>query len=224
MENYDLAIYGHLTVDKIITGFKQTQTLGAMGNVWSTLSKLNSGINVKLCPTAIGEALIYIDEAAATRTGRANLNLSTSKTKPQNSKWHHAMYLNLLEDKKFINDCSGITSADVTAGKHDIEDYKNLDYLFISDEDLFMDVEELARYIKGTVILHYPSGSYASNGKDLKFHSSIDPINNVNVLGAGDIFAACFMAKKISEYPVSIEAALHYAHSKTKEILENGNK
>ena len=91
MNHYDLAIYGHLTVDRIINNFKESVSLGAMANVWSALAKIDSKIKIKLEPCAIGEAIVLINEMSSQRFGRGNLNLKT--TKP------NIMKLNLI----FIN-------------------------------------------------------------------------------------------------------------------------
>ena len=113
MNHYDLAIYGHLTVDRIINNFKESVSLGAMANVWSALAKIDSKIKIKLEPCAIGEAIVLINEMSSQRFGRGNLNLKTTEPNIINSKWHHIMYLNRLKDKSFIYDLKGIISADI---------------------------------------------------------------------------------------------------------------
>jgi len=221
MNHYDLAIYGHLTVDRIINNFKESVSLGAMANVWSALAKIDSKIKIKLEPCAIGEAIVLINEMSSQRFGRGNLNLKTSEPNIINSKWHHIMYLNRLKDKSFIYDLKGIISADITAGDMDIYDELNsIDYLFISDEDLFMDIKELGKLVKGHVILHYPSGSVCTDGNKI-ISCKTKTIENINVLGAGDTFAACFISNMLNTN--NIKKSLEYAHEKTIKVLLNEN-
>lgn len=219
-QEYDIALYGHITLDKIFTGFKSQKTIGALGNVWDALILTDPSTSVDLVPTAIGEAIILVDEKNNTRTGRGRLNLQVANDiKISKAKWHHVMYLNQLQDASFINNIkSGIISADLTAGKMNNLDFlAKIDYLFISDEDLFMDITELAKKVKGWTILHYPGGSYTTNGTK-SFLTENKIIKNVNVLGAGDMFAGSFIYKHL--LTDSIQECVTYAHSNTKRILE----
>ena len=94
-----------------------------------------------------------------------------------------------------------------------------IDYLFISREDLFMDVEELSKKVKGWLIVHDPLGSTCTNGKKLfeyKLPNNLF-LTNVNVLGAGDFFAAGFINQKLhgNDENTSIEKA----HESTTKLL-----
>ena len=40
MHQYDLAIYGHITIDRIINNFKEEVSLGAIANFWSALNRI----------------------------------------------------------------------------------------------------------------------------------------------------------------------------------------
>ena len=59
------------------------------------------------------------------------------------------MYLNRL-NTEFINDIkTGIVSADLTDGEIQIDDHLDkIDYLFLSDENLHMDIDELGKLVK----------------------------------------------------------------------------
>ena len=47
MQTYDLALYGHITIDQMINeNFQKSYSLGAMANVWSALKQLDSNLNV----------------------------------------------------------------------------------------------------------------------------------------------------------------------------------
>lgn len=220
----DVCVYGHLTVDRIFDDFRESTTLGAIANFWHTLTKLDINLNIKLNPIALGEAIILINRKNSQRIGRGNLNIKTRIPNIVQSKWHHIMYLNQLPDLSFIDNIkTGIISADVTAGNMNniLPHLNKIDYLFISDEDLFMNINELGKKVKGSVILHYPSGSFVTNGKKF-FEKKIETIENLDVLGAGDIFAACFISSCIKTK--NIESAIDFAHKKTTDILLDRNK
>ena len=129
------------------------------------------------------------------------------------------MYLNQLKDVSFIKKIdSGIVSADITAGKMLNREYlKHIDYLFISGEDLFDDIDAIAKEVKGWVILHYPEGSYSTNGKE-SFTINNNVVENIDVLGAGDFFAASFINKSLESHDV--KKCVNYAHSNTTRLLE----
>ncbi len=223
MQKYDISLYGHMTIDRIFNEFEESISLGAMANVWSAISKLGTGFSVKLNPTALGEAIVLINKKNAQRVGRGNLNLSTTTPTIYNSNWHHIMYLNRL-NTEFINDIkTGIVSADLTDGEIQIDDHLDkIDYLFLSDENLYMDIDELGKLVKGWVILHYPSGSYATNGKQSYTHENI-VVKNINVLGAGDTFAAVFITSMLNDSPNNMDKILEYTHKRTTELLIEGN-
>jgi len=224
VQKYDISLYGHMTIDRIFNEFDESISLGAMANVWSAISKLGTGFSVKLNPTALGEAIVLINKKNAQRVGRGNLNLSTTTPTIYNSMWHHIMYLNRL-NTDFIDDIkTGIISADLTDGEINVEDHLDkIDYLFLSDENLFMDIDELGKLVKGWVILHYPSGSYTTNGKQSYTHEN-KVVKNINVLGAGDTFAAVFITSMLNASPNNIDKILENTHKKTSELLIEGNK
>ena len=219
---YDLCLYGHLTVDRIYNGFHESASLGAMANVWHALTIINPLMKVKLCPLAIGEAIILINRHTSERIGRANLNALETTAKIEQASWHHVMYLNALSDASFISSIeSGIISADITAGNCDsiLPFLHSIDFLFISDEDLFMDLRELASLVRGKVILHSASGSIVAgdHGDDLTTKTA--SIKNLNVLGAGDIFAASFISVFLATQ--CLETAINQSHRTTTSILLN---
>ena len=125
-----------------------------------------------------------------------------------------------MSDTAFIPALDGIITADICPGKSIRKELlQNVDYLFISDEDCD-DFAGLVEATKGWVILHSATGSICSNGKDeffWKLHED-DILKNVNVLGAGDIFAACCLYKLLEE-DNDIHHWIEFAHRKTTEIL-----
>lgn len=187
---YDVALYGHLTKDTVYTGFDVSYSLGAMANVWEAFKDIDPNFNVALCPTAMGEALIYIDKHSGTRVSKPKLNLHTREPKIVESRWNHVLYVNNLPDTSFIPQLDGPVSFDLSVGPPPDRDLlKQANYLFLSDEEEFMDFKEMCRLTRGWVILHRANGSVVSNGAATKEFATA-PLQGVNVLGAGDIFTA----------------------------------
>ena len=188
---YDIALYGHLTNDRIFEDFKETNTVGAIGNVWHHLTIVNRDLKVYVCPTEIGEALIYVDKTKCERASVANMSMFTKWPDIKSSKINHICYLNTLQDPSFINYLEGTITADICTGKKlNLDLLKNIDYLFISDEDMYYDIQELKDAMNyGTIILHSPSGSIVYDNNE-EYTTNVETLNNINVLGLGDRFAA----------------------------------
>ena len=221
---FDIALYGHLTHDRILNKFKQSATVGSIGNVWKTLKTINPNLRIDLQPTEIGEALIYINESISERTSVANLSLYNNPSPVINqTKFSHILYLNELQNTSFIKDLnSTYISADMCAGKQlvDLSILKNIDFLFISDEDMYYDIEDLRSLVKKSVIIHCPSGSICYNKQDT-ITSTVDVIENINVLGAGDMFAASFINSFLNTS--DINKSVTVAHDTVSKLLNNEN-
>jgi len=221
---FDVALYGHLTHDRILNKFKQSATVGSIGNVWKTLKSINPKLRIDLQPTEIGEALIYINEDISERTSVAKLSLYTNHSPNINkTKFSHILYLNELINTSFITDLkSTYISADMCAGEQlkDLSVLKNIDFLFISDEDMYYDIEELRLLVKKSVIVHCPSGSVCYNKEDT-ITSTVDIIENINVLGAGDMFAASFINSFLNTS--DINKSVTVAHNTVSKLLNNEN-
>ena len=83
-----------------------------------------------------------------------------------------------------------------------------------------MDIKELAKLTRGHVILHYPSGSLCTDGED-QYAFTTKVKDNINVLGAGDAFAACFISNMLNTD--DIITSLETAHQQTLEVLTYEN-
>tara|TARA_A100001515_G_scaffold8245_2_gene6910 strand:- start:5793 stop:6470 length:678 start_codon:yes stop_codon:yes gene_type:complete len=219
-----ITLYGHLTVDKIIVDFQEQVSLGGIANVWHGIKYLNKNVSVNLVPTNIGEAVVLVDKDSNQRIGRGCLNLSSSKVKHKKSDWHHIAYLNQVTHTNFIKEISqGIISADITKEYPEkaIPLLSHIDYLFISEDDLFMDLKELGNLTKGWVIMHSPKRSICTDGnQELSYEIPKNlMLNGVNVLGAGDYFASAFITQTIKG--LELKDAITHAHKNTTEILKN---
>jgi hypothetical protein len=219
----DISLYGHLTIDTILDGNSEKKQLGSMANVWKSLLDVDPTLNIGLSPIDVGQALVYIDRLASQRYSKASLNLVQHRAKIFESKIHHLIYLNEMTIHDFIPALDGIVTADVCTGKSVNKDVlKHIDYLFISDEDMESDLSDYADATKGYVILHSSSGSIISNGEEEFFYKLPEDLilKGVNVLGAGDTFASCFLYKLLRNEG-DIHSWIEFAHLKTTEIIRN---
>lgn len=219
----DIALYGHLTIDTILDGDTEKKTLGSMANVWKALLEIDATLDIGLSPIDVGQALIYVDKPAAQRYSKVNLSLVEHQVKMMSSKISHLIYLNELTRHDFIPALDGIITADICPGKPvNKEMLQYVDYLFISDEDIKGSLSEYTNATKGWVILHSASGSVVSNGEEEFFYKLPEELmlKDVNVLGAGDIFASCFLYKLLEGYG-DIRDWIEYSHLTTTEILKS---
>tara|TARA_A100001201_G_scaffold14675_1_gene17835 strand:+ start:4347 stop:5018 length:672 start_codon:yes stop_codon:yes gene_type:complete len=219
----DIALYGHLTIDTILDGDTEKKTLGSMANVWKALLELDATLDIGLSPIDVGQALIYVDKPAAQRYSKVNLSLVEHQVKMMSSKISHLIYLNEMTRHDFIPALDGIITADICPGKSvNKEMLQYVDYLFISDEDIKGSLSEYTNATKGWVILHSASGSVVSNGEEEFFYKLPEELmlKDVNVLGAGDIFASCFLYKLLEGYG-DIRDWIEYSHLTTTEILKS---
>lgn len=222
---YDVTLYGHLTIDRVLTGFELDNTLGSMANVWKELITRNSSLKINLQPTVIGEALIYVDKEKSERCSAVNLNMKTNEPTIQDSRWNHVLYINKLPNTDFLKSLKwGITSADICRGDKlkDLSILKNIDILFLSDEDNFYDMEELKTYVKKYIILHSKNGSdiyYKSGGV---ISTKVEVIENVNVLGCGDMLAANFINNYLQSGDV--KTSIENSHSTLTKYLRSCNE
>ena len=222
---YDVSLYGHLTIDRVLTGFEMDNTLGSIANVWKELVTVNQSLKIDLQPTEIGEALIYVNKEKSERTSAVNLNFKSKKPIIYDSRWSHVLYINQLKDIDFIREIKmGIISADICRGDKlkDLSILKNIDVLFLSDEDNFYDLNELIKYIKKYIILHSKSGSdiYYKSG-DVK-NTKVDVIDNVNVLGCGDKLAANFINNYLQDNDA--KKSIEKSHSVLTKYLRSFNE
>tara|TARA_B100000287_G_scaffold433895_1_gene496800 strand:+ start:1963 stop:2637 length:675 start_codon:yes stop_codon:yes gene_type:complete len=222
---YDVTLYGHLTVDRVLTGFEMDNTLGSMANVWKQLITINPTLKISLQPTVIGEALIYVDKDKSERCSAVNLNMKTNEPVIQDCRWNHVLYINKLPNTDFLKSLKwGVTSADICRGEKlkDLSILKNIDILFLSDEDNFYDMEELQSYVKKYIILHSKSGSdiYYKSGAIL--NTKVEVIENVNVLGCGDMLAANFINYYLQTGDP--KTSIENAHTELTEYLRSSNE
>lgn len=196
MNTFEITLYGHLSYDNIYDGFNCKASVGCMGNVWGQLKLINPDLRVKLEPTDIGESLILVDVKQCKRTSISRLSLKKRQPVIHDTVLSHVMYLNELSDTTFIKNLKGYVTADICGGKPldiNLECLKYIDILLISDEDIdnALDLPTLVNSVKECVILHSQNGSTIYHKDGHRLHNcKAEVVPNVNVLGAGDRFAA----------------------------------
>ena len=222
MKNFDISIYGHLCFDNIFDGFNYRASIGAMGNVWIHLRRINPNLRVNLIPTDIGDALVLIDKAQGKRTSISSLSLYTQYPKifiP--STVNHIMYINRLHSLSFIEKLDGFITADICNGS--LLDLKNkllkrINLLFISDEDCVYSIDDLTQ-IFPNVLLHRENGSTLYTKNNIQ-HFTANLVRNINVLGAGDKFAAHILAGLVEDSK-SLPKIIQTAHEQLTDYFNN---
>ena len=115
---------------------------------------------------------------------------------------------------------AGIVSVDFCRGRtlRQVGILRHVDVAFISDEDIFMNLEEMSMLTKLGVLMHHKGGSmFYSKGKKL-FENKVEIIGNVNVLGCGDRFASYFIQDYLKNE--KIETAIINSHNYVTKILK----
>jgi hypothetical protein len=223
---YDVSLYGHMTIDRIFDHEKKDVSIGSIGNVWKCLNRINPSLKINIEPTDFGEALILVDTDKSERASKANLSLKTRK--PSfffKSRWNHIMYINELASTSFINHIdSGIISADICRGSDlkDLNVLKKIDFLFLSDEDVFMEIQDILELVRRCVILHSKCGSICYNIDGSRIETRVDQIENINVLGCGDMLAAYFIDQYLIHEDVSV--SIENAHNMLSSDLIGRNE
>ena len=222
----DITLYGHLVGDTVMDGDYVLPQIGGMANVWRALSEIDASLKIALSPTAYGQATIKVYRDTCTRESWAQLNELTFEPCIHESKISHVMYINELPNTRFMYYLDGIITADTCKGEKFLNKYLlgKIDYLFVADED-GQDLNTLLAYIKGTVILHSPTGSkiYPQDRAPWCFDLPENLIvKNANVLGAGDTFAACFLYGL--HKGMETEGCIAYAHYQTSELIRKYNE
>lgn len=217
----DIALYGHMTFDTIFDTNTITTAIGSIGNVWKALKYINPYISIAVEPTEFGEALILIDRINNKRTSRASLSNFLRVPNVHDSKWSHILYINELRHKHILDEAKGIISADLCKGKNlDYNLLKNVDWLFTSEEEGCS--KNLLQVVKRGLIIHSSTSATIMTKETSKTVQVEQALNNVNVLGAGDFFAAsviCNMLKNDATYECILTRAHRDAYRMIKDEI-----
>jgi len=207
---------------------------------------VNFGINIGNIKKPTSEAVIISDLQNKSRSSIVNWGAcqEINKLNDYSSKWCHILYVDKLPNLdlnslKHLSENS-IISVDLCSSNHDDKTREKIlsmlpyvDYVFASSEEgrCLVGKEKdydtalaIAKRARGWAIVHSPNGSFISDGvhKHTKGYKVKNKIQKpVNVLGAGDNFAAAFITKKIEDKN-TVEESVRFAHEEaTKYILNN---
>lgn len=237
----DLIISGNITKDltfDIYNNFSENITLGGITNFWYHFQSINNKYVVRLNPLSYGESVILIDKKTCNRYNKSQLNIIKNIKNPAlSSKWYHMMYINQLSEfnENFLKNInSKIISADLCGGVEnklfDVNLLKYIDFLFCSKEDIDSDIKinNIRNYIKGYIILHennyYKIISNVNKNIEIDLELSKEKkLKNINVLGAGDYFAASFvffmLDKDINDIN-SIQSGIEFSQNSVLKTLK----
>tara|TARA_B100000085_G_scaffold123031_1_gene111988 strand:- start:581 stop:1489 length:909 start_codon:yes stop_codon:yes gene_type:complete len=222
---------------------------GRYAKKWfANLKKLGYNVNANMIETSkpTSEAIIISDLLNMNRSSIVNWGAcqEINKLNDYSSRWCHILYVDKLPNLdlnslKYLSENS-IISIDLCSSNHNDKTREKIlsmlpyvDYVFASSEEgrCLIGKEKdydialaIAKNARGWAVIHSPDGSFISNGqhKNTKGYKVENKIQKpVNVLGAGDNFAAAFISKKIQDKN-TVEESVRFAHEQaTKYILNN---
>lgn len=222
--NFSLGLFGKKYLDTIYhfndfclsetnIPYKMSKSFGGIYN----FQKINKKINFHYFEDGITEAKIISDSKTSTRTSilEKTKNYTSPNIKYSSIDWLHVSY---LDDVKNIKDINFKIPISVDFCKNENR-RKYLDILnkcslvFDSRErkPLYKDLN-----INTPIIFHDPYGCECVINEKIIYSHSSDPVKNLDVNGAGDIFCGIFL---YDYYNKSLEEAVKFTCQKTTENL-----
>lgn len=207
-----ITVAGNITKDTIyyINNMSCKEvTLGGIMNFWAHVRSTSCDLTLELAPLCYGESVILIDSSAGQRYNRSELKLIDIPVEYNRTAWYHMMYINQVNaynvnSLEQIDRLSGVTSCDICGGVEiqdlwfDVTLLKYFDFVFLSLDDLHpsISIDDMLEHVRGFLIIHQ-SHEVCIRGCGVDHTIPLDAsmtVPNVNVLGAGDFFAAAFVA------------------------------
>lgn len=183
----------------------------------------------------ISSATIYCDNDPPSKTLESLDWGACRELKRLNTKgdWHHIMYLDTLPNIYFSN-LAAINSKPISIDlcTSDLSEFHRarvmdcvplVDYVFLSDNEMCLwNLNDM--YPKKGIILHHSRGStfIDSNTREEVYGQCHEIVKGINVLGAGDFFAAAVICLLQTQENVTSEL-LNRAHELTSEYLKVHN-
>lgn len=193
---YDFALYGHLTFDEVYHDGYHSTNIGGIANVWRALKSIDKNLNVYTCPLHIGESKIVIENDK--KDNYSNLNrFELFLGEAVEAKLSHVAYVNELDSPGLVRALKGVKTADVcTTNENEgtplaLEIANEFDFLFVAEDQMHLIPKEFNRRL----VVHGPKETTVFKaGEQIAHYSNASQyLTGVNVLGAGDHFAACYM-------------------------------
>ena len=191
-------------------------------------------------------ALIISDVTQNTRSSIVNWGACAEMrdfTAPP-SEWFHIMYADKLHNLNIENlkelKKQGVVSVDFCLGSHSKKEIERItsllpyiDYAILSVDEVcsiaqskqaIPATKKIGKLINKYAIIHSPCQVYISNGESLDIlETNYVDKKNMNVLGAGDMFAAAVIVKKLERLD-TIQSATFAHHYTTKKLMESYEK
>jgi len=182
-----------------------------IGNI--VLSHILKCTNISISRTEFNttNATVIADISSNTRTGIVQWGACSEKTNwepEQNADWHHFMYLDRIKiDNATLQKFKSPISADF-CNINDIDKYSHLlcdiDYIIVSELDVGMIRDRHIQTRKG-IIVHSPDLIYyIIDGYYDEY--IITKETGLNVVGAGDYFAAYCIANVLRRVPIDLKS------------------
>jgi hypothetical protein len=193
---YDFALYGHLTFDEVYHDGYLSTNIGGIANVWRALKEIDKRLNIYTCPLHIGESKIVIENDK--KDNYSNLNrFELFLGEAVEAKLSHVAYVNELDSPGLVRALKGVKTADVCTTKENegtplaLEIANEFDFLFVAEDQIHLIPKEFNRRL----VVHGPKETTVFKaGEQIAHYSNASQyLTGVNVLGAGDYFAACYM-------------------------------
>jgi hypothetical protein len=196
----DLVIAGNAYSDLIFEVDKEPrQSWGGIYNVARSFKDLAPRKRVEVYPSVFGVSTILVDRVNATKDVNTSPNVAVHNVKLPPAKWTHIAYANALPDYSFQNDIKipseTIISFDLCKGKDFYYPYK-VDYIFASTDEHNVGVLSY-RFPYTKIIAHNSSGAAIYKDTIKKCSYNVAKRKNINILGAGDFFAAAFINNRL---------------------------
>jgi sugar/nucleoside kinase (ribokinase family) len=193
---YDFALYGHLTFDEVYYNGCHSTNIGGIANVWHSLKSIDENLNIYTCPLHIGESKIIIENDKKDNYSKLN-KFDLFLGNAAEAKLSHVAYVNELYDPSIVKTLKGIKTADVcTTNENDgkplaLEIANEFDFIFVAEDQIHLVPKEFKRRL----IVHGPKETkvYKAGEQIVQVSNAEQYLTDVNVLGAGDYFAACYM-------------------------------
>lgn len=192
---YDIALYGHLTFDEVYFKGQYSTNVGGIANVWRALKNIDNALHIHVSPQAIGDSRIVLRNHS--KDNYSKLNKVQCLIDIVDAKLSHVAYANELEGLNLINQLKGIKTADICTtheqqGRElELEVANEFDFIFVSVEHTHL----VPQKFKNRLVIHGPTETrvYKNGDRIAHFSNPSQYLEDINVLGAGDYFAACYI-------------------------------
>jgi sugar/nucleoside kinase (ribokinase family) len=193
---FDVALYGHLTFDEVYHDGYHSTNVGGIANVWRSLKNIDKHLKIYTCPLHIGESKIVIENDK--KDNYSNLNrFEMFSGEAVEARLSHVAYVNELDSPSRVKALKGVKTADVCTTNEDdgtplsLEIANEFDFIFVAKDQIHLVPKEFNRRL----VVHGPTETTVFKaGEKIAYYSNADQyLTGVNVLGAGDYFAACYI-------------------------------